>query len=181
MPLSTKYSENELVLLLQNKDEKGYSYLYDNYSGALYSVVRQMISPEESAADALQESFLKIWKNIHLYDPNKSKLFTWMLHITRNYCIDIIRSKDYKNEKQNQHLENDVFNDVRDATSLSVDHIGIIKVLQQLKEEYKTIINLAYLKGYTHEEISKELNLPLGTIKTRIRNAMIELRTILKA
>ena len=95
-----KYSETELVGLLKEKDQRAYNHLYDSYSGALYGVVIKVLGNREEAVDVLQESFVKIWRNIENYDQNKGRLFTWMLQITRNTAIDYMRSGAVQKEKK---------------------------------------------------------------------------------
>ena len=176
-----KYSEEELVYLLKGRDQSAFSYLYDNYSAALYGVIYKMLENRELAEDVLQESFLKIWNNFSNYDSLKGRLFTWMLNITRNLTIDTIRSKGYKKQSKIQNSENAV-NNISDKanTAESFDALGIRKHLTLLKNDQKKIIDLAYFDGLTQDEISKTLNIPLGTVKTRMRAAIIELRNVLK-
>ena len=176
-----KYSEEELVYLLKGRDQSAFSYLYDNYSAALYGVIYKMLENRELAEDVLQESFLKIWNNFSNYDSVKGRLFTWMLNITRNLTIDTIRSKGYKKQSKIQNSENAV-NNISDKanTAESFDALGIRKHLTLLKNDQKKIIDLAYFDGLTQDEISKTLNIPLGTVKTRMRAAIIELRKVLK-
>jgi RNA polymerase sigma-70 factor, ECF subfamily len=181
LPSQATYAEFELVSLLKRKDERAYNYLYDNYSAALYGVIMKVVNIEETASDVLQEVFVKIWRNIESYDQQKGKLFTWMLNIARNTAIDTVRSKSYKNDQKIRELGNDVHvNNAPLTATIKIDHIGLQKVLEQLTEEQRLLIDLAYFKGYTQEEISKELEVPLGTVKTRIRNALLRLRDILK-
>ena len=99
MPVK-KYTEDELVLLLKNKEQHAFNYLYDNYSPALYGIIYKMVENKELAEDILQDTFIKIWNNFSNYDSIKGRLFTWMLNITRNLTIDSLRSKDFK--KQNK-------------------------------------------------------------------------------
>ena len=169
--------EEELVSLLQNKDRDAFGILYDNYSSALYGIVLKIVSRSETAEDVLQEAFIKIWKNISSYDKNKGRLFTWMLNIARNTAIDALRAKGEKYQIQN--IDDSVYQvDKKSSTSMNVDRIGVKQNVQMLKPEHRVIIDMAYYGGCTQEEISKELNLPLGTVKTRMRNAIIELRKI---
>jgi len=175
------YNEQELVLSLKAKDQQSFSYLYDNYSGALYSIVLQVVPDKEMANDVLQEVFVNIWRKIESYDPSRGRLFTWMLNVARNLAIDMVRSKGYQNSQKNQSLpENDYFDKAGLATQLSVDNIGLKKIVDKLKPEHRVLIDLAYFKGYTHEEIAEIESLPLGTVKTRIRNALIQLRDYIK-
>jgi RNA polymerase sigma-70 factor (ECF subfamily) len=179
-----KYSEEELVALLKSEDQSAFAYLYDNYSGALNGIIYKMIGDKELAEDVLQEAFLKIWNNISTYDSAKGRLFTWMLQITRNVTIDTIRSKSYKKQSKILNKENSV-DQVRDNDrnvnpEANFDALGIRKQLSLLKTDYKQIIDLAYFEGLTQDEISKKLDVPLGTVKTRMRTALMELRKILK-
>lgn len=181
MGLTPTYTEQELVARLKNRDEAAFAYLYDHYSGALYNIILQILNDTELASDVLQEVFVNIWRKISMYDAGKGRLFTWMLNIARNASIDTLRSKTYQNSRKNQSIEDNV--DVLrpgDNTQLGIDTIGLRKVLEKLKDEQRRLIELAYFKGYTHEEIAGLEQIPLGTVKTRIRNALIQLRAYLK-
>ncbi len=181
MPETKKYSEEELVYLLKERDQSAFSYLYDNYSAVLYGIIFKMLDNRELAEDVLQEAFVKIWNNFSNYDSIKGRLFTWMLNLTRNLTIDTIRSKGYKKQSKIQNSDNSV-NTISDNTNTaeSFDALGIRKHLTLLKSDQKQIIDLAYFGGFTQDEISKKLDIPLGTVKTRMRTAISELRKALK-
>ena len=167
--------------LLRNRDNKAFAYLYDNYAAALNSIVLQIVSDTELANDVLQEVFVNIWRRIEQYDAGKGRLFTWMMNIARNASIDTLRSRSYQNSRKNQSIQDDV--DTLPVTGViqpGVDTIGLRKTLEKLKDEQRVLIELAYFKGYTHEEIAELEKIPLGTVKTRIRNALIQLRSLLK-
>lgn len=181
MEPTPKYTEAELVLMLKNRDNQSFSYLYSNYSGALYTIILQIIPDQELASDVLQEVFINIWRKIESYDPSKGRLFTWMLNIARNAAIDSIRSKAYQNNKKNQEFPDSSKTDmIGHITQLNVDNIGLRKILEKLKTELRVLVDLAYFKGYTHEEIAEIEEIPLGTVKTRIRTALIQLREHLR-
>ncbi|MEO6814303.1 MAG: sigma-70 family RNA polymerase sigma factor [Ginsengibacter sp.] len=183
MSSKIKYSEEELVALLKSEDQSAFAYLYDNYSGALNGIIYRMLGDNELSEDVLQEAFLKIWNNIGSYDNTKGRLFTWMLNITRNLTIDTIRSKSYKKQSKILNTENSV-NNLSNKNNInpaeSFDALGIRKQVSLLKADQKQIIDLAYFEGFTQDEISKKLIIPLGTVKTRMRTAIMELRKILK-
>ncbi len=179
MNLKTTYSEQELVASLQQRNESAFSYLYDNYSGALYGIVNSIVTDKEIANDVLQNVFVNIWRKIESYDPAKGRLFTWMLNIARNAAIDEVRSKGYKDSQKNQSLSENV-DTGGPVTGPAVDDVGLRKVLMKLKGDLRILIDLSYFQGFTHEEISKALNIPLGTVKTRIRSALIQLRTMIQ-
>jgi len=175
------YTEEELIAGLRLKNETAFGYLYDNYSAALFGVVCRIVPEEEEAHDILQEAFLKIWNHFGSYDSSKGRLFTWMVNIARNLAIDHTRSKTFKTNKKNQSLQDSV-NKINRQQSFSqqTDQIGLKAFVEKLKPEYKEIIDLLYFGGFTQEEVSKALNMPLGTVKTRTRSALQQLRELLK-
>jgi RNA polymerase sigma-70 factor (ECF subfamily) len=167
--------------MLKSKDEKAFNYLYDNYSGALYGVILKVLDKEELANDLLQEVFVKIWRSIEQYDSSKGRLYTWMLNIARNSAIDVLRSKSFQQEQKTIDIENSVYlNESRRNTENNTDTLGLKKSVMNLKPEFRILIDLAYFQGFTQEEISKTLQIPLGTVKTRMRNAILELKSVFK-
>jgi RNA polymerase sigma-70 factor (ECF subfamily) len=174
-------AEEELVSLLKNKDQKGFNILYNNYSGALFGVINKIILSNDDASDLLQDTFLKIWRNIDNYDPSKGSIFTWMMNIARNLSIDRVRSADFRDSSQNISMEDNVIFQVDNEyqTVQDIDAIGLQKVVDKLRPEYKQLIDLVYYKGYTQAEVSEEFGIPLGTVKTRIKAAVGSLRTMI--
>lgn len=178
---TNKYNEDELVALLQGQDKQAFSYLYDNYAPALNNIIYRMVEDVTLTEDILQEAFVKIWLNFTSYDKSKGRLFTWMLNLTRNLTIDMLRSKGYKKQSKISADENSVNNLHDSSFSISkFDSMGIQKQLANLKPEQRLIIDMAYFNGYTQDEIAKEVGIPLGTVKTRMRTAIIELRKIVQ-
>lgn len=181
MTKKTTLSENDLVLALRQKDKAGVEALYDMYSSSLYGVIFRIVQHEEIAEDLLQETFIKIWNSFTLYDPSKGRLFTWMVNVARNLSIDKIRSKDFRNNSKNQDLENTVnFIDEQVNTAINPDVVGVKELVSQLKPDQKSVLDLVYFRGYTHVEAAEELGIPLGTVKTRMRMAIITLRKFFK-
>lgn len=171
------YNETELVSRLTSGDQQAMSELYDRFSGAILGVIMKIITDQAVAEDVLQETMLKIWNNINSFDTSKGRLFTWMINIARNQSIDKTRSKGFKNSSQNSSLEDSVYvSETVPSAGASVDTMDVHNWLLHLPEENRQLMRLAYFMGYTQEEISKELNMPLGTVKTKIRNSLIVLR-----
>ncbi len=165
---------------MQSKDRDALEYLYDHYAGALLGVISRVIKKEEIAEEVLQDVFLKVWDKMESYDSSKGKLFTWMLNIARNQAIDKTRSKEFSKEKKTGDIDNFVNRiDNEDYVEQKVEAIGVSELLKALPDEQRFIIDQHYLKGYTQSEIAEEFNLPLGTVKTRMRLAMKELRNLL--
>ena len=178
---TVKLSEEELVAGLKSRKQASLDYLYDHYSGALYGIISRIVKKEEVAEEVLQDVILKIWDKIQSYDPAKGKLFTWMLNLARNQAIDKIRSKEINKGRKTDDISNLVNRiDNAENTEQSVDSIGLKEVLDRLPESQRLVVELLYLKGYTQSELADEFNIPLGTVKTRLRLGMIELRSILK-
>ena len=173
------YQESELVTLLKQRNDSAFNYLYDHYSGSLYSVIVGIVPDRELANDILQEVFVKIWRQIESYDTVKGRLFTWMLNVARNASIDAVRSKNYQQSQQNRELTENVYSEAG-SVQMNTDRIGLRKIVHKLKDEYKVLIELSYFEGYTQDEISKMLNIPLGTVKTRLRTALIQLKQVIK-
>jgi len=170
-------TEDELVLALRNREKIAVEALYDMYSSSLFGVISRIIVDTATAEDVLQETFVKIWHSFSSYNTEKGRLFTWMVNIARNLAIDKIRSKDFKNQNKNQELENNVtFIDEQRSTVYKPELLGVKELVETLKPEQKAILELVYFKGYTHVEAAEELEIPLGTIKTRLRMAIQQLR-----
>ena len=163
--------------LLRQQNTKAFGIVYDNYSSALYGIILRIVTTEEIAEDVMQEAFVKIWKNFSQYDASKGKLFTWMVNLARNLAIDKVRSKDFSNSGKNQSLNNIVsFVDFKSNTSQNPDVIGLKKLVEELDPEQKKLIDLLYFGGFTQAEVSDKLGIPLGTVKTRARMAIMNLR-----
>jgi len=170
-------TEEQLVLSLRNHEKIAIEALYDMYSASLFGVISRIVIDTAIAEDVLQETFVKIWHSFSSYNTEKGRLFTWMVNIARNLAIDKIRSKDFKNQHKNQEIENTVNSiDEQNSTVYKPELMGIKDLVDTLKPEQKSIIDLVYFKGYTHVEAADELGVPLGTIKTRLRMGIQQLR-----
>ena len=176
---SIVYQESELVMLLKQRHETAFSYLYDHYSASLYSVILSIVSDRELSNDILQEVFVKIFRQIETYDTSKGRLFTWMLNVARNASIDAVRSKNYQQNQQNRELTENIY-ESGGSTQTNTDKIGLRKIVNKLKEEYRVLVELSYFQGFTQDEIAKMMNIPLGTVKTRLRTALIQLKQVIK-
>jgi RNA polymerase sigma factor (sigma-70 family) len=178
MPRKSAYSQQELILLLRSNSREGFEYLYDNYSSALYGIILKIVKDEERAADVLQDAFLKIWKNMGSYNVEKGTLFTWILNVARNTAIDKLRVEVKRDKvlKLDSITESELSNVTTFNPSPAL--MDVRDIVEMLVPERKVLIDMVYFQGYTHEEVSERLNLPLGTVKSRIRRALRELRNI---
>ncbi|WP_235992201.1 RNA polymerase sigma factor [Taishania pollutisoli] len=180
-------SEEQLIALLKNREERAFNYLYDHYSGAIYGLILRIVTSEEHAQEVIQDVFVKIWKYIDQYDASKGRFYTWMINISRNTAIDYLKSKGYQNEQKNQSISIFVSKDearlsagMNNPADKDADLIGMNTIINGLKPEWRELIELAYFQGYSQSEIAEMLDIPIGTVKTRTRNALLELKGLLK-
>lgn len=169
-----------LIAEFQNKNHKAFERIYERYSESTFGVIYSITRDKAISEEVLQDVFIKIWDNAEAYDDEKGRFFTWVLNIARNAAIDQTRSRAFKDKKKN--LTADYFVNIleeKDSFSDSVDAIGIKKYISILKPYCKKIIDLLYFRGFTQIEASQELDMPLGTVKTRNRNCINRLREIL--
>lgn len=166
----------QLIIRLQQQDRTAVGALYDAYGGALFGVVLRIVRSQELAEQVLQDTFVKVWRNSSNYDAAKGRLFTWLLNIARNTAIDATRSAHFRQSSKTDSLENLVH--TPGGESINPDHLGVKEAVDRLDEKYRSLIDLVYFKGYTQEEVAEETGIPLGTIKTRLRYAISELRTL---
>lgn len=171
----------ELINQFKNKDVKAFESLYEMYNKSVQGVVYNIVRDKESAEEITQDVFIKAWNNADSYSAKKGRFFTWIINIARNAAIDKTRSKNFKNNSKN--LDAQIFVDILEGSEnldSKTDTIGIRNFVNKLKEKCIKVIELLYFKGYTQKEVSESLEIPLGTIKTRNRNCINELRLMLK-
>jgi RNA polymerase sigma-70 factor (ECF subfamily) len=168
--------EIEIVGLLQKGDQKAVTLLYENYADALYGVILKVLNDEDLAQDALQETFVKVWKNSKSYNSKKAKLFTWLYRIAYNTAIDKVRSQTNKTNKEVQMDASNVY--MLTSESLNQDVMDIKTHLKSIDEKYQIVINALFFEGMTQQEASEELEIPLGTIKSRLKIGLRELKKI---
>jgi len=168
--------EMEIVGLLQKGDKKAITLLYENYADALFGVILKVLNDEELAQDALQETFIKVWRNAKSYNAKKAKLFTWLYRIAYNTAIDKVRSQTNKISKEVQIEASNVY--MLTSESLNQDVMDIKTHLKSLDEKYQIVINALFFEGMTQQEASDELDIPLGTIKSRLKIGLRELKKI---
>ncbi len=168
--------EKHIVELLQERNEKAISLLYEHYGDTLYGVAKKVVRNEELAQDVLQESFVKIWKKSDSYDASKAKLFTWLFRITRNTAIDKLRSVNTKSDKEIQMDVSDVYN--LGVDSIKPELMDVRENLERIEDKYQIVLEALFFYGMTQQEASEELDIPLGTIKSRLKIGLRELKKI---
>ena len=175
--MSIATQDMELVELLKAGNKEAFAVLYDSYSALLFGVIVRIVKDSVDAENLLQDCFIKVWQYAERYDPEKGRLATWLINIARNTAIDFTRSKYFSQKRKNQNLENLVLTEqAASAQTLPVETLGLRQIVEKLTPAYRNIIEWMYFEGYTQQEIAGNFGIPLGTVKTRTRLALKELR-----
>jgi RNA polymerase sigma-70 factor, ECF subfamily len=167
----------ELITALLLGDIAAFAPIYKDYSPMVYGLILRIVKDDKEAENLLQEVFIKVWNKIDSYDPRKGSFATWVINITRNTAIDFTKTTYYKQKAKNQNedflvlKEND-----HPVIYQKTDTIGLKKLVEHLSPSNRQIIEMMYYEGFTQQEIADHLKTPIGTIKTRSRMAIKELR-----
>lgn len=168
----------EIVALIRNRDEKGLSLLYDRYAPTLLGIIVRIVKNQNIGEEILQQTLLKAWNNIHQFKDDKGTFFTWLASIARNAAIDQARLKGFQNRNATEALDD---NHYQISTSvLQSDKLDVSRLLGRLDQSQKMVLDLVYLQGYSHRDAAEYLEIPLGTVKSRLRLAIKYLREELK-
>ena len=163
------------------------SELYDRYGRMVFSLAFRITGSSETAEEVTQDVFVQVWRFAGHYDPRQGKLTTWLSSVTRNRAIDFLRQQNVRPEGHAASLDDDLFSfnetagetAVEPSVELRLQQQQVRQALEQLPEEQRQALALAYFMGLTQQEIAARLNQPLGTVKTRIRLGMIKLKDLL--
>ncbi|MBN8208106.1 sigma-70 family RNA polymerase sigma factor [Bacillus sp. NTK071] len=174
-------NDADLYRKVQAKDKEALSLLYDRYEKLLYSFSYRIVKDGGLAEEVMQEVFIKLWKGKALYSDDKGKFSSWLLTMTRHTAIDVLRKQPTEPNfelDERDSLRSDE-NSVEDQVVWKERGQVLRTAVSKLKEEQQKIIEMFYFKGMTHKKISEEFDLPLGTVKGRIRLALKHLKTSL--
>lgn len=153
--------------------------LYNKYGDAVFNVILRVIKDQSVAEELMQQVLLKVWNGIHNYDASKSGLYTWMSTIARNTAIDKYRLKSFQRNNKTENIDTHVYD--YGATPNTGDQLDVASLVGGLDDKYRVIIQKLYLEGYSQRDLSEEMDIPLGTIKTRVRQGISLLRQELKS
>jgi RNA polymerase sigma-70 factor, ECF subfamily len=177
-------NENDVELLkaIAAKDDDALGRLYDLYRLILFGVLMRILNNREEAEDVLQEVFLQVWRRAADYDENRGRPFTWLVTLARSRGIDRLRGLASR-ERVAMAIRgagaNEAPEEVSDAATDAIrsERVGVVNsALADLPEDQRRPLMLAYFDGLTQSEIATKLGVPLGTVKTRMRTAMLKLR-----
>ena len=175
--ISSVLPENELIKDLKGGNSLPLYKLYEMYAPSLLGIITKIIKYDDIAEDLLQETFVKIWKSIDQFDPDKGKLFTWMSRVARNTSIDYLRGQACAKNLRTTDLDLSTIQiEKNNSVNYNIDTIGIKELINVLPQSQKQILDLVYFQGYTQVEVSDRLQIPLGSVKSKIRYAIVLLR-----
>lgn len=180
-PVLAQDKEDEMLFCLHSNDQRHFPKLYNRFAPAILGIILKWIKDKEVAENLLQDVFIKAWRCRDLYNAGKGRLFTWLYRIARNICIDHLRSKANKNKCS--LLPEDKMAGLKTSfvqEGMLTDTIGLRKLVGELRQEEKEVVDLMYFKGLTQTQIAEVMNIPLGTVKTRMNKAIKELRYYFK-
>ena len=174
--------DQEMIARIGRRDQTAFSALYDRLSGPLYSLAMKMLGDSADAQDALQEVFVQIWSRASTYDPEKSSVFSWAVLLTRSRAIDRLRARDRRlrvvveSTAENKVAEASTVESAADTANKKDEAAHVQSLLNNLPEDQRQAIELAFFGHRTHHEIAAQLGQPLGTVKARIRRGLLKLR-----
>ncbi|SEF61280.1 RNA polymerase sigma factor [Paenibacillus sp. UNC499MF] len=173
--------DSQLMRLIAQKQPQALEQLYDRYERPMYSFAYRIVKDSMMAEEVVQELFLRIWNHAERYEDSQGKLSTWMFAIARNIAIDTLRRKQTRTA--GQLAEPDKLLQVADRGRGTEEEVELrfmgeelALAMEDLNEDQKKVIDLIYFKGYTHQEVSRKQEIPLGTVKSRVRLAMKQLK-----
>lgn len=172
--------EDLLVLRLIARDEQALRVLHDRYARNLLTVIVRLVRDESLAQDVLQEGLLKVWLSIGRYDATRGRLFTWMARVCCNHAIDAMRSPRHRFNSGTKSLEVSGAQRAPAPSSFNPEHIGLRELTLRLKPKQREVIDLLYFGGCTQVEAAEQLGIPLATVKTRARAALLVLGQLAK-
>ena len=175
--------ESDILLLkaIAARDEAALAQLYDRYRTILFGLLMRILNNREEAEDVLQETFLQVWRKAADFDENRGRPFTWLVTLARSRGIDRLRTLASR-ERVAEAGAREVSDQISDAATdaFKSEQRGLVnKALAQLPDEQKRPLMLAYFDGLTQSEIATRLGAPLGTVKTRMRTGLTNLRELL--
>jgi RNA polymerase sigma-70 factor (ECF subfamily) len=175
-------SKESLLARIATGDELAFSALYDEIAPRVLGLVRRLLVDHAQSEEVTQEIFLEIWQNAPRYEPSKGGATTWIFTMAHRRAVDRIRSSQAGRDRDVRigirDYESD-YDNVAETVETTIENERVKKAMSQLTELQRQAITLAYYGGYSHSEVAEKLEIPLGTVKTRLRDGMIRLRDAL--
>jgi RNA polymerase sigma-70 factor (ECF subfamily) len=176
-----RLADEELMPCIGRKDPEAFEVFYDRHGGAAFSLAYRILGERGAAEDCIQEAFISIWRSGGKFDPTRGSVRSWTLSIVRNRAIDVLRSKAGKAPKMtfddDEILESRPSGELTEEEAMRNETATEVRgALSQLPDDQSKVIQLAYFGGFSQSEIAAMLNVPLGTVKGRIRLGLEKIR-----
>ena len=173
-------TDPELITGVVKRDRHSFDLFYERYAQVVFNLCIRILRDEAEAQDVLQEIFLQIWRDAERFDASRASVKTWLFTIARSRALDRYRSRKTVRDRMEEQTEDQLqqIPDQADLQGTSVSQQYVLGALAQLTPEQRFVLELSYYEGLTQEEIAERLKEPLGTVKSRIRAALIKLRTL---
>jgi RNA polymerase sigma-70 factor, ECF subfamily len=174
-------ADAELLGRIRRGDEAALAALYDRYAGFVLTVALRIVGDRELAEEILQDTFLRCWHGVATYQPARGRVGGWLVGIARHRAIDLLRSRSHQARlREGGVLAEATQGAAPDATDLVLLRAAVTAALADLTAGQRHVVELAYYGGLTQTEIARQLGEPLGTVKTRTRAALDQLRAALR-
>lgn len=160
-------------------DESAFAALYDATSGRVHGLVRRVVRDPDQAQEVTQETYLQIWRTSTRFDPNRGAALSWILTLAHRRAVDRVRSAEAAHQRDLSYArrtEERPVDSTAEHVHADLERARVRAALASLTEIQRKAVELAYFGGYTHTEVARLLDLPLGTAKTRIRDGLIRMR-----
>lgn len=168
-----------LLARVATGDRAAFSDLYDEVAPRVFGLVRRLLVDHSQSEEVTQEIFLEIWQTASRFDPNKGGATTWILTMAHRRAVDRVRASQSSRDRDVKigirDFQND-YDNVSTSVEVKVEHERVEKAMGRLTELQRQAIQLSYYGGYSNSEVAEILSVPIGTVKTRIRDGMIRLR-----
>ena len=180
-PEQVQEKDVELLKAIVARNEAALAQLYDRYRAILFGLLMRILNNRAEAEDVLQEVFLQVWRRAADFDENRGRPFTWLVTLARSRGIDRLRTLAARERVAvaGAREENEAVSDAASDAFRSEQRGLVNNALNQLPDEQKRPLMLAYFDGLTQSEIAARVGAPLGTVKTRMRTGMMKLRQVL--
>jgi RNA polymerase sigma-70 factor (ECF subfamily) len=175
-------SDQQVLVSVAEGDEAAFEVLYDRMSPVVFGLIRRVLRDRAQSEEVTQEVFLEIWRSAPAYDAAKGTARTWILTMAHRRAVDRVRASQSAIDREDRAGRQDVqrpYDSVAETVELRLDQEAVHKALDALTELQRQAVQLAYFGGYTHTEVSALLDVPLGTVKARIRDGLIRLRDVM--
>ncbi|MFQ6172078.1 ECF RNA polymerase sigma factor SigK [Oryzobacter sp. R7] len=172
----------ELLRRSARGDEAAFAELYDATSRRLFGLVLRVVRDHAMSEEVTQEVYLDVWRQSARFDPDRGSALSWLMTIAHRAAVDRVRSSEASRRRDDAHAvaTRDVeFDTTAESAQASLEAQRVRRALSTLTDAQRSAVELAFLGGYTHTEVARLLDVPLGTAKTRIRDGLIRLRDTL--